>query len=314
MPAPHADFARLFRRKIGRSLLKHVPLANHSHFKIGGPADLFFEAASEQELTDAVGLARQSCFPYYVIGGGTNLLFDDRGYRGLIIKNAQRGMRRPGDDEVEVQSGTSIQDLVRFCLDKGLGGLEFLAGIPGTVGGGVFGNAGAFDKAIGSRVVGAVLLDSQGREIEADNDYFRFAYRNSILKSRHDLLLRVRLGVRPQPPKQIKGLVEETLQQRKARHPPWDVACAGSFFKNPVLPSGKKAAAALLLDQVGAKTCRVGGAAVYGAHSNFIVNTGGASAEDVLDLAGELKTRVKNRFGIVLEKEVIFLPADFSMP
>lgn len=314
MPSRHADISRLFHQKIGRSLMKKVSLSSHSHFKIGGAADLFFEAVSEQELTEAVRLARQSSLPYYVIGGGTNLLFDDIGYRGLIVKNAQRGIRCRGDEEVEVQSGTSLQDLVLFCLDKGLGGLEFLAGIPGTVGGGVFGNAGAFDKNIGSCVSGASLFDSQGQEIKADNDYFRFAYRHSILKSQHDLLLSVCLRVRPEPQNRIKTMVEETLWQRKTRHPPWDVACAGSFFKNPVLPSGEKVAAAPLLDQVGAKTCRVGGAAVYRAHANFIVNTGRATARDVLELAGELKTRVKNRFGVVLEEEVIFLPADFSMP
>ena len=127
------------------------------------------------------------------------------------------------------------------------------------------------------------------------------------------MLLRSVFEVRETNRAKIMNRIDENLKDRKDKHPPWEVACAGSYFKNPVLPSGKKVAAAYLLDQVGAKDLREGGAAVYDVHANFIINGGQASAKDVLRLASELKRRVKEKFGIDLEEEVIFLPEDFSM-
>lgn len=308
------DFPSVFLQALGRGLKRSILLGHHSSFKIGGEADYFFEAASPQELASAVMLARECSLPYYVIGEGCNLLFDDKGFHGLIVKNGVRGIRHERKtEEIEVLSGTLLKDMVRFCLEEDLGGFEFLAGIPGTIGGAVFGNAGAFGKSIGDFLKEAYLLNIKGEEVGVKKDYFDFNYRNSYLKKKHDLLLKAKFGLRKGQRKNIKKKIEKNLETRRKKHPPEETAYAGSYFKNPVLPDGKKVTAGHLLEQVGAKGLKVGDAAVHHIHANFIINLGKASARDVLKLASGLKRRVKERFGIVLEEEVTFLPVDSSM-
>ncbi len=243
------------------------------------------------------------------------MLFADEGYRGLILKNEVQGIhRKRGSARVDVLAGTPLADLILFALEEGLAGLEFAAGIPGTVGGAVFGNAGAWGQAIGQRLLEAVLLDGQGRETRVGNDDFKFGYRHSILKSRHSTILRVVLKLRKDDRARIKARMEESLAKRKAPCPSPIMAYAGSFFKNPVLPDGTKIAAGHLLEKVGAKELRRGRAVVYPGHANFILNRGGATSADIRGLARTMKSRVKRKFGITLEEEIIYLPAGFSMP
>lgn len=278
-------------------------------------ADYFFEASSTFELVNAVRLAREYSLSYYVIGGGYNILFDDDGFRGLIIKNAVKGCRREKKkEEIEVLSGTPLKDLVQLCLEEGLSGFEFLAGIPGTIGGAVFGNAGALGENIGNFLKVAFLLNEKGEETRVKREYFAFNYRHSYLKQKHDLLLKTIFVFQEGERKKIKERIEENLKKREKKHPPEDTACAGSYFKNPVFPDREKVTAAYLLEQVGAKALRVGEAAVFPYHSNFIINQGEASSRDVLTLASELKRRVREKYDIELEEEVIFLPANSSMP
>lgn len=159
------DFPAFFQDSVGRALEQNAFLRDYSRFRIGGMADFFFDAASSTELVAAVQTARECSFPYYVIGEGCNLLFDDRGFRGLIIRNGVRGFsleKKAG--EMEVLSGTPLGDVIQFCLEESLTGLEALAGIPGTIGGAVFSNAGAFGCSIGDSLKEAFLLDENGRE------------------------------------------------------------------------------------------------------------------------------------------------------
>jgi len=308
------DFAAHFLHAVGKPVQTSVLLSLYSNFKIGGQADYFFEADSASRLVKAVQTAQEFNLPYYVIGGGYNLLFDDDGYRGLIIKNSVQGIKRLGEgSEIEAFAGTWLRDMVQYCLQQSLAGFEFLAGIPGTVGGAVFGNAGAFGENIGSFLKEAFLLDEQGKEMKTNPEYFAFDYRSSFLKRRHHLLLKTVFSLRPGDPIRIKKKIRENLSKREKKHPPSRVACAGSYFKNPVFHDGKKVAAAYLLDQIGAKNIRVGEAAVHPSHSNFIINLGRASCRDILSLAEELKKRVKARFGLELEEEVIYLPTEKSM-
>lgn len=308
------EFLLLFSDTIGKPLKKSVPLSQHSSFKIGGMADYFFEAASTLELVNAVCLARECSLPFYVIGDGCNILFDDKGFRGLIVKNEVIGLSRMSEEEIEVLSGTPLKDLVRFCLEEGLSGFEFLAGIPGTVGGAVFGNAGAFGECIGNYFKEAVLLDEKGEEARVKKEYFAFDYRQSYLKQKHDILLKAVFVLREGDRKKIEKRIEENLEKRRKKHPPEETAYAGSYFKNPVFPDGRKMTAGYLLEQVGAKGLKTGQATVHPSHSNFIVNLGKASSQDVLSLASELKKRAKEKYSIELEEEVIFLPANSSMP
>jgi UDP-N-acetylmuramate dehydrogenase len=310
-----AGFPSLFQEEVGKPVREGVVLRDFSNFRIGGPADYFFEAASAGDLKAATLAARKHSIPCYVIGGGFNLLFDDAGFRGLIIRNSVKGISLAASGPVLTAfSGTSLDDMVAFATACGLSGFEFLAGIPGTVGGAVFGNAGAFGRSIGEYLEDALLLDREGREFRAQREYFSFGYRHSGLKKKHDILLSLQFRLEARDKDEIKARIEENLAVRAQKHPPKATASAGSYFKNPVRPDGTKVAAGYLLEQIGARDLRVGGAAVYPGHSNFLINRGNAAARDVLALAGKLKDRVKERFGIELEEEVIFLPAASSEP
>jgi len=309
------DFSRIFSDQVGLPLKSPVFLRDHSNFRIGGEADYFFEATSIKELVSSIHVARERSFPYYIIGGGNNILFDDNGFRGFIIKNGAKGIKqRRKETEIEVLSGTPLKDLLQFLMEKELSNLEFLAGIPGTIGGAVFGNAGAFEQSIGDFLLGAVLLDEKGKQAKVKRDYFEFNYRQSVLRKKREILLKAVFELKEGGKDRIKALMDEKLKKRENKHPPQSIACAGSYFKNPVLPSGEKIPAATLLEKVGAKNMRVGGAAVYSGHSNFIINQKRASARDVIQLAEKLKHLVRERFGVELEEEVIFLPADSVAP
>jgi UDP-N-acetylmuramate dehydrogenase len=309
MDSGKRDFPQAFQETVGKPLELSVPLSEHSHFRIGGNTDYFFCARSVQELRKALVMARNFSLYCYVMGGGFNLLFEDEGFRGLVVKNGVEGIEQKDKGLIQCASGSTLKDLLEYCTARELGGLEFLAGIPGTLGGAVCGNAGAFDEEIGERVVEAILFDEKDKEVRRDNEYFSFDYRYSVLKDSHEVVLAVVLQVEQRTKSLIEAKIEDILERRKKKHPPWDVACAGSFFQNPVSPEGIKVAAAHLLDRVGAKGLSKGDAAVYEGHANFIINRGNASAKDVVELASELKKRVKEEFGVQLKEEVIRVPA-----
>lgn len=312
MGSGKVDLEERFYEIVGKPIKIAIPLEEHSSFKIGGKADYFFVAFSVTDLVRAVNLARELSIPYFVIGGGYNLLFDDDGFRGLIIKNRVMGIEQRGKTKVQTLTGTPLPELLTFCVDKGLRGLEFLAGIPGTVGGAVSGNAGAFDQAIGDLLTEALLLNEKGERVEVGHDYFSFDYRYSRLRTCGELLLKATFELEEGDKKKIKSRIAENLAKRAKKQPSWDIACAGSYFKNPVLPDGKRVPAAYLLDQVGAKNVEVGGASVFKNHANFIINQREATSQNILNLAQELKRRVREKFGIELEEEVIFLSAKLS--
>lgn len=315
MEKKKSSVARLFFEAVESPLRRSVSLRRHSSFEIGGKADYFFAARSSKELESCLRFVHEHSLPYYVIGEGTNILFDDEGFRGLILKNEVNGINRKSKEgRVEVFSGTRLSDLVELALEEGFEGIEFAAGIPGTVGGAVYGNAGAFGKCIGDFLEEAVLLDERGAEFRVKKDYFDFRYRHSSLKRKHFALLKAVFKLAKGNKQEIKAAIDENLEKRRSRHPSRKMAYAGSYFKNLVLADGTKMAAGYALEKVGAKDLRVGGAAVYSGHANFILNLGRAKAKDVLLLAEELKFRVKKEFGVDLEEEIIFLPADSSMP
>lgn len=309
------EFPAILAKTAGRGPLRNAPLRNYSNFRIGGPADYLFEAGSREELRAALRAARECGLPAYVIGGGFNLLFDDAGFRGLILRNASRGLSiDPGDPRVRAESGTPLSDLVGFAADAGLEGIEFLAGIPGSVGGAVYGNVGAFGRSTGEFLAEALLLGPDDAERPTLSDDLGFSYRHSRLKSGREIVLAAVFGLKPGLRAAIRSRIGEYLALRADKHPPRDMAYAGSYFKNPVLPDGTRKPAGQLLERVGAKEARIGGAAVYSGHANFLYNAGGATARDVLALATLLKKRVRDAFGIDLEEEIIALPAVSSTP
>jgi UDP-N-acetylmuramate dehydrogenase len=307
-----SDIRRLIETAVGRPPETGVPLKNLSNFKIGGPADFFFEASTLEDLRKVLAVARKAPFRYYVIGGGFNLLFDDAGFRGLIIRNACRGLEfDPVSRRLSALGGTPLEDLTAFCGSRGLSGLEFLAGIPGTVGGAVCGNAGAFGRSVGEILEEALLLNPGGGERRAVSPGdFGFGYRDSRLKSTGDVVLSAIFRTQAGEASAVSACMDSYLSLRAERHPSRETAYAGSYFKNPLGPDGKRLAAGRLLEQAGAKEMTVGRAAVYEGHGNFLYNRGGATAAEVRRLAALLKAGVKERFGVDLEEEVIFVPAE----
>jgi len=314
MGRTEVEFHRALEKRAGLPVERGVLLKDHSNFRIGGPADFFVRAETTAGLRAALAAARECGLRSRVIGGGSNLLFDDAGFRGLIVKNLARGLRLDvlpsGEARVAAVSGTHLSDLVDSAAARGLKGLEFLAGIPGSVGGAVCGNAGAFGCCLGDFLSEAALLGPEGSVRMEKREYFDFAYRHSRLKATGEVVLEAGFSLSPGDPAAIRGRIEENLALRATRHPDPKMAYAGSYFKNPLGPDGAKIPAGRLLEQVGAKESAVGGAAVFRGHANFIYNRGDAFAADILALARELKERVRAKFGVELEEEVVFLRAE----
>ena len=283
-------------------------LAQFTSFKTGGPAKYFYLAQAIDDVVRAVKVAKECGLAYFILGGGSNLLVSDQGYDGLIVKIDIRGIGLVGRTEIECSTGEELMSLVNFAAENSLTGLEFASGIWGTVGGAIYGNAGAYGAEIGSLVTEAVLVDKEGSIKTVDRAYFRFGYRDSYLKTTGEIVVKAFLKLKKGNEREIEQKVAEILSLRRAKHPT-DGMSAGCFFKNVPDPNEEhgKIPAGRLLEQVGAKELAVGGAKVFEKHANIIVNTGSATSQDIRRLADILKQKVYKRFGIELHEEVIQL-------
>jgi UDP-N-acetylmuramate dehydrogenase len=298
----------------GQEIKRNVPLSAYTTFHIGGTADYFIEVTTPSELKEAIAFARRSHIPYFLLGGGSNVLFSDEGVRGMVIRNRCEALTFSGN-LVHAESGVSVAMLLREAGKRNLGGLEFLAGIPGTIGGAIYGNAGAYGKSIGDALREAAIVTSSGVEEVVGRDYFEFGYRKSRLKHSGEQVLSVTLSMDYRDSLTIKDEISRILEERKAKHP-YGVGSCGCYFKN--VQSGDHAASKMpagkLLEAVGAKGSSCGSAIVSEKHANFIINPGGATAREVMDLARELKSRVYEQFQIRLEEEVQIVGESGKIP
>lgn len=289
---------RDLRGRFGSRLEANRPLADLTSFQIGGPSDLYVVAETEDELAFAIGLAHDHLIPVFCLGAGTNLLISDRGIRGLVVKLGV-GFGAIVINGVEVYGGAAAQfgDLARMTAVRGLAGLEFGEGIPGTVGGGLVMNAGAFGGEIARVVqtVRGVAHDGEIRHLSPDE--VGFAYRRTALP-RGFVITRVDFRLEPGDAAKLGAHVEDIHKRRTSRQPS-GVPNAGSIFKNP-----QGCFAGKLLEEAGLRGQRQGGAAFSERHANFIVNLGGASAYDVRLLMERARDRVQAQRGIALETEV----------
>lgn len=295
------------KRRFGDALRVNEPLGPHTTFGIGGPADFFIAATDPEMLVRAYNAARELGLSCFILGGGSNLLIGDAGYRGMVIKSDLKEIVQNGT-RVTVGSGVSFDSLVDWAADHDLAGLAFAAGIAGSVGGAVYGNAGCYGKEIGELVLEVALMSPAGELRVVDKAYCGFRYRHSRLKETGDVVLTVTLQLAPGDGDALRAEATEHRRHRSERHPTRDCS-AGCFFKNiedPSQPHGKLAAG-MLLEKVGAKSETEGGAAVHSGHANIIVNAGGAKAKDVLTLAKRLRKKVKEKLGYELSREIIFL-------
>ncbi len=280
-------------------------LAPLTSYRTGGRARYFYSARSGSEVTRAIESARRLHIPHFVLGGGTNLLVSDDGYDGLVIKVDVVGLKIRDEATIEVGAGEELMALVDFATENSVTGMEFAAGIWGSVGGAIYGNAGAFGGEIGNVIESIRLVDHDGTLKTVGPDYCKFAYRDSYLKVTHEVVVDARIKLTLGDKKAIAAKVQDILNQRDGKHPN-DGMSAGCFFKN--IPDARekygKLPAGRLLEEIGAKQIAIGGARVFERHANIIVNSGTATSRDIRALADILKAKVKEKFGIELQEEV----------
>jgi UDP-N-acetylmuramate dehydrogenase len=281
---------------------KNEILAGHSWFRIGGPADWFLPIDDVDVAGRALRTARDDGMPVFILGAGSNILFDSKGFRGLVLKAEFKALEVE-DGIVSAGAGLPLTALMRYSAENRLGGWEGLSGIPGTAGGAVRGNAGAYGTEIGAFTEKIYFVDSSGAIAECGKDEAGFAYRHSIFKTTSDLIYRVDFSLNEIDPAICLARMKEIEGERKRKHPQKNTA--GCFFKNP---KEHGVSAARLIERAGMKGKREGGAVISELHSNFIVNLGGAVSGDVLALAGMIKETVEKMSGIVLEEEVEIVP------
>lgn len=318
MLKPAASTLDRLRRALGEGLLTGEPLRHHTTFRIGGPAEFFFAGRTPDQVVAALRAARECEVPVFLLGGGSNLLVSDEGFRGLVIRNACDAVEFDGS-AVQVGCGADFLELIYQCRDHGLAGLEFAAGIPGSVGGALYGNAGCYGDDIGHYTIECTHVDPDGARVETKPAaWYEFGYRDSRLKREPRVLLTALLQLKPGDPVASQKEIEEKLEIRRVKHPQWRFEpTAGSYFKNlppdwqmpgaKLSPGTRRVAAGQLLDECDCRGLRIGDAMVFAKHANIIVNAGHATARDVLELAAEMKRRVREKFGVELEEEVMFL-------
>lgn len=283
------------------NILKNELMKNHTSFKIGGPADEFCQVTSAEEIQELICYAKEKNIPYTIIGNGSNLLVSDKGIRGLVIKIAK------GFDDTEV-SGTKItasagillSKLAKVALANSLSGLEFASGIPGTLGGAVYMNAGAYDGEMRD-VVKSVTYLEDGKVKTADKEELGFGYRKSRFSDSGCIILSAELELKAGDKDKIAGKMED-FKERRCSKQPLSMPSAGSTFKRP-----EGYFAGKLIEDSGLKGFGIGGAMVSEKHSGFVVNQGDATAEDVLKLIEYIQKTVKKKFGVTLDTEVKML-------
>jgi UDP-N-acetylmuramate dehydrogenase len=286
------------RAKFGARVRASMPLAELTSFRIGGPADLFVNVEDEGELMHAKAAAYRAGVPCFCLGAGTNLLVSDRGMRGLVVRLGDGFAKIKIDDtKVVAGAGAAFGALVNEVVDRGLEGLEFGEGIPGTVGGGLVMNAGAFGGEIAKVVTLVHGVTEAGDAIALTKDDVKFAYRRTELPQRF-VITRVDFELAYGDRERLMKRVAE-LKAKRASRQPRGVPNAGSIFKNPPGNFAGK-----LLEGAGLKGTRLGGAAFSDQHANFIVNLGGAQAAEVLALIDMARNKVKEQSGVLLEPEV----------
>lgn len=312
-----------FTELLGKEVMLDEPLAKYTTFKIGGPAKAFFIAKNIEDLVRAIVYTKKVKLAFYVLGGGSNVLVSDDGFNGLVIVNQARDILFKKDFNVVVDSGTILMDLVNKTIDNGLTGLEWAAGIPGTVGGAIRGNAGAYGGQMADNIIGVEVMRG-GKQFIIAKDKLEFNYRDSIFKHNNDLLISGEFQLKSGNKEKSQVKVKEILAERKAKQP-LEFPSAGCIFTNLLVNSEnqdrvaklrnlpteylayKKIPAAWLIESLDLKSYKIGGAQISDKHANFIVNVGNATANEVLQLISYVKMKVRDELGLQLLEEIEYV-------
>ena len=302
--SPHLD--QLVEAGVGRTLFD-APLADHNSWQIGGPADLLVEPETIAQVARVVSFARLHDIPLMVIGQGTNLLFDDSGLRGIVLKIGESLSRvEIAGNRIVAEAGAWVPGLARKAMLVGLAGLEHTIGIPGTLGGLVLMNGGSQRKGIGENVRRVWVVDPDGKQLELSREECAFEYRKSALQGTGAVVVKAELECERQPSQRIRKMMLEDLRERRRKFPRKQPNCGSVFLSTSEMhasvgPPGK------VIEDAGLKGARIGKAEVSHQHANFIVNLGGATSEEVLSLIAHIRNVVHERIGFDLCCEVRYV-------
>jgi UDP-N-acetylmuramate dehydrogenase len=305
------SYKKLAARLNQSQLKRDEPLAPYTTFRIGGPADLMYNATSADDLANAVQSARDLDVPYFVLGLGANILIGDKGFRGLVVRNTSSQLEFTDDGRLIVESGAVVGEIIPKAVERGLSGLEHYVGIPSTVGGAVWQNLHFLEPEperkrtmfIADVFESAEILSEEGDRRTVNRDYMQFGYDASILHSRRDIVLKTTFKLSPGDTAVMHRVMQENLSWRGSRHPWLQFhPSAGSIFKKI-----EGVGAGRLVDQCGLKGFRHGDAQISHIHANIMVNLGHATAKDVRELISIAQKAVEDRFGLHLDVEISFV-------
>jgi len=305
-------------RTLAAGLKPNAPLADYTTFRLGGPCRFLIACESPEELEAAVGELRESKKNFILIGGGSNLLVSDDGVDAAVLRylSPRPLISREGTDLI-VSGSTLLDHLVEFALECGLEGVNYASGIPGTVGGAIVGNAGAFGQQVGDHVTSVCLLTKDGIKKKVPPSRLDFRYRHSNLKETGHMVLSARFAMTPVDPEKLRQERRDILKVRHEKHPDLKrQPCAGSFFRNiePTSQAERRQAAGWFLEQAGVKKFRVGGAVIFEKHANIIIKSDGCRSQDVYALSQLMAQAVKEKFGLDLVREVRLVGRFDGMP
>ena len=300
------------------AVVVQASLSDYTTFRLGGTCPVLLSCQTPDQLEQAIKHCNDANIQYILIGGGSNLVVSDQGTDRYVIRFVSpKPLIERREDDLIVSASTSLDALAKYAAENGLAGLGCTTGIPGTVGGAIVGNAGAFGRQIGDVVKWVRVIDSQGVKKEFLRADLGFTYRNSILKTTGDIVVSARLSLKPGDRTSLLNEREQILKTRSEKHPDLSVdPCAGSFFRNiePTSDAGKRQAAGWFLDQAGGKDLACGGAKIYPKHANIIVKSENCRAQDVYELSEQMKQLAKDKFDLDLVREVRFVGKFDGMP
>lgn len=283
-------------------VLKDEPLYKHTTFRVGGPAKLFVKVKNLESLILVIKYCRKHRIRLFVIGRGSNLLFSDKSFQGMIISLEQFNQYKINGNTVTAQCGVAMIKLAYDCAKAGLSGFEFMGGIPGNIGGGVFMNAGAYNSNIAEVLESVTVLNENLELMTLSKEEMAFGYRHSIIQEHKKwIVIEASFVLTTKTVAEVKDLLDRRKERRMASQP-WNQPSAGSVFRNP-----EGMAAWKLIDDAGLRGYEIGGAQVSPKHSNFIVNNGYASAKDIYDLIFYVQKQVNEKFSVLLKPEVRFI-------
>jgi len=279
-------------------------MKDHIYFKVGGKVDILLKPTKIEQIEDTIKMCKSNNIPYFVIGNGSNLLVRDGGIRGVVIKLCDLNEVIVDDRNIKAYCGALLKDVSTIAMENSLTGIEFACGIPGSIGGAVFMNAGAYDGEIKNTIIEAEVIDKEGNYKLLRGEGLQFGYRTSNIKKEGYIVVSATLGLVEGDKEKISSRIADLTKKREERQP-LEYPSAGSTFKRPEGHFAGK-----LIEDAGLKGYSIGGAQVSEKHSGFVINKGGATAKDVLDLINHIQEEVKRQFGVELKTEVRILGED----